>query len=104
MCEIPHSAPMGHPAVKPLDNRRGQNFYPELLDETNIDVLHTPGIHQIHNLFWQYPLWNVYRLWQPDQLHQLLLGLVQDFLHWLLKYLTTRNVKNPYGNRFSSVP
>jgi hypothetical protein len=50
----------------------------ELLDETNIDVLHTFGIHSIRNQFWQYPLGNVYRLLQPDELHQLLLGLVKD--------------------------
>jgi len=76
----------------------------ELLDETDIDVLHTPGVHPIRNQFWQYPLCNVYRLWQPDELHQLLLGLVKDLLHWLLKYLNTRNVKDEFDNRFTSVP
>jgi hypothetical protein len=76
----------------------------ELLDETNIDVLHTLGVHPICNQFWQYPLCNVYRLWQPDELHQLLLGLVKDLLHWLLKYLKARNVKDQFDNRLTSVP
>jgi len=52
----------------------------ELLDETNINVLHTHCVQPISNQFWQYPLCNVYRLWQPDELHQLLLGLVKDLL------------------------
>ena len=43
-------------------------------------------------------------MWQPDELHQLLLGLVKDFLHWLLKYLKARNVKDQFDNRFTSVP
>jgi hypothetical protein len=76
----------------------------ELLDETNIDVLHTLGVHPLHNQFWQYPLCNVYCLWQPDALHQLLLGLVKDLLHWLLKYLKARNDKVQFDNRFTSVP
>ena len=46
----------------------------------------------------------MYRLWQPDELHQLLLGLFKDLLHWLLKYLKTRNVKDQFDNRFTSVP
>jgi len=37
-------------------------------------------------------------------LHQLLLGLVKDLLHWLLKYLKARNVKDQFDNRFTSVP
>jgi len=75
-----------------------------LLDETNIDVLHTLGVHPIRNQFRQYPFCNVYHLWQPDELHQLLLGLVKDLLHRLLKYLKARNVKNQFDNRFTSVP
>ena len=37
-------------------------------------------------------------------MHQLLLGLVKDLLHWLLKYLRARYVKVQFGNRFTSVP
>ena len=94
MCEIPKGAPIGQPSFRPLDNPRDQHVYLELLDETNIDVLHTLGVHPIHNQFLQYPLCNVYRPWQPDELHQLLLGLVKDLLHWLVKYLKARNVKD----------
>jgi len=71
MCEIPKGAPMGQSTFRPLDNPRDQHLYSEFLDETNIDVLHTLCVHPIHNQFWQYPLCNVYRLWQPDELHQL---------------------------------
>jgi len=104
MCEIPNGAPMGHSTIRPLHNPSDQDVYSELLDETNIDSLHTLGVHPIPNHFWQYPLCNVYRLWQPDELHQLLLGLVKDLLHWLLKYLEDRNVKDQLDDRFTSVP
>jgi len=62
------------------------------------------GVHPIRNQFWQYPLCDVYRLWQPDGLHKLLLGLVKDLLHWMLKYLKARNLKDQFDNRFTSVP
>jgi len=53
MCEISKGAPMGHSTFRPLDNPRDQPLYLELLDETNINVLHTLGIHPICNQFWQ---------------------------------------------------
>jgi len=104
ICEIPKGAPMGHSTFWPLDFWRDQHVYSELLKDNHVDALDTLGVHPIHNQFWQYPLCNVYRLWQPDQLHQLLLGLVEDLLHWLLKYLKARNVKNQFDNWFTSVP
>ena len=89
---------------RPLDNSRHQHAFSELLDEHNINVPHTLGVHPIRHQFWQYALCNVYWLWQPHVLHQLLLGLVKDLLHWLLKYLKARYVKVQDDNRFTSVP
>jgi len=104
MCEIPKGAPMGHSSFRPLDISRDQHIYSELLEDNHIDALHTLGVHPICNQFWQYPLCNVYRLWQPDELHQLLLGSVKDLLHWLLKYLKARHIKDQFDNRFTAVP
>jgi len=104
MCEIPKRAPMGHSTPRPQDNSRDQHIHSELLEDNHIDALHTLGVHPIHNQFWQYPLCNVYRLWQSDELHQLLLGLVKDLLYWLFKYLKARNVKDQFHNRFTLVP
>jgi len=59
---------------------------------------------QSTTFFWQYPLRNVYRLLQPFELPQLLLGLVQDLMHKLLIYLKGRNVQDQFDNRFTSVP
>jgi hypothetical protein len=87
MCEIPKGALMGHSTLRPLNNSRDQHIYSELLEDNYIDALHTLAVCPICNQFWQYSLCNVYQLWQPDELHQLLLGLVKDLLHWLLKYL-----------------
>jgi hypothetical protein len=104
MCEIPKGATMGHSTFRPLDNSRDQHIYSDLLEDNNIDALHTAGVHPIRNQFCQYPPCNVYRLWQPDELYQLLLGLVKDLLHWLLKYLKARNLKDQFDNQFTSVP
>jgi len=98
MCEIPKGAPMGHSTFRPLNNSRDHHIYTELLEDNNIDALQTLGVRLIRNQFWQYPLCNVYRLWQPDELHQLLLALVKDLFHWLLKYLKARNVKDQFDN------
>jgi len=75
-----------------------------MLEDNNIEALHTLGVHPICNQFWQFPLCNVYWLWPPDELHQLLLRLVEDLLHWLLKYLKVRQVKDQPDNRFTLVP
>jgi hypothetical protein len=104
MGEIPKGVPMGQSTFRPLDNARDLHIYSELLKDNHIDALHTLGIHPICNQFWQCPLCNVYQLWQPDELHQLLLGLVKDLLHWLLKYLKARNLKDQFDTRFTSVP
>jgi hypothetical protein len=74
------------------------------LENNNIDALHTPAVCPIPNQFWQYPLCNVSRLRQPDEFHQLLLGLVKDLFHWMLKYLKARNLEEQFDNRFTSVP
>jgi hypothetical protein len=81
MHDIPNGAPMGHSTFQPLDDSRDHHIYCELLEDNYLDAPHTLGDDQIHNPFWQYLLCNVYRLCQPDELHQLLLGLVKDLFH-----------------------
>jgi hypothetical protein len=104
MGETLKGAPLGYSTFRPLDNSRDQPIYLELLEDNSIDALRTVCVHPICNQFWQYPLCNVYGLWLPDELHQLLMGLVKDLLHWLLKYLKARNVRDQFDHRFTSVP
>jgi len=92
---------MGHSTFRLLDISRDQDVNSHLLDKLNIDVLHTVGVHPIGNQFWQYPLCNLYCLWQPDELHQLLLGLFKDIFHRLLKYLKARNIEDQLNNRLT---
>jgi hypothetical protein len=75
-----------------------------LLEDNHLDALHTLAFQPLYNKFMPYPLCNVYRLWQSDELHQLLFGLVKDLIHWLRKYLKARYVKDQFDNRFTSVP
>jgi hypothetical protein len=81
MFDTSTDAPMGHSTFRPLDNSGEDHVQSELLEDNHIDALDTLGVHRIYNQFWQYPLCNVNRLWQPYKLHQLLLGFVKDLLH-----------------------
>jgi len=103
MFDIPKGALMGYSTIQPHNDSRDQHIYWQLLEDNNIDALNTLGVGPIRHQFWQYPLCNVYRLSQPDELYQLLLGLVKDILNWLLKSLKARNIKDQFDNRFTSV-
>ena len=76
MCEIPNGAPLGHSTCRALDNSEAQHVHSQLPDECNVNVLHTLHVQSVRNQFWQFPLCNIYQLWQSDELHQWLLGLV----------------------------
>jgi len=104
MCESHKGAAMVWSTFQPLDFSSNQHIYSELLLDIEVDSLHTLGIHPIHDQWWYYSLCNDYRLWGPDELHQLLLRLVNDILNWLLKDLKTRNVKEDFENQFTLVP
>jgi len=104
LCEVLQGALMGHSTFRLLDSSRDQHIHVELQMYSNIDSLHSVGVHPICNQFWQYPLCKVYQLWQSDELPQLLLGLVKDILKLLLKYVKSRNGKDQFVNWFTSVP
>jgi hypothetical protein len=98
MFENPKGALMGHGTFQPLDNSRDQHLYFVSLEDSNVDARHTLGVDSICNQVWRFTLCNLHWLWQPDQLHQLLLELVKDLLHWLLNDLKARQVKDQFGN------
>jgi len=79
MCDLAKGGPIGSSRFRPLNYIGNQSINFEHLEDTNNDVLYTCGDHPILNLFWQYPLCNVYLLWQPDKLHQLLLGIAKNW-------------------------
>ena len=62
------------------------------------------NLRQITNPFWNYPLCDVYRLWQPDTLHQLYLGIVKDLFEWVTEYMNMRALKAEFDAWFTSVP
>jgi hypothetical protein len=68
----------GIPTFCPLDNSSDQYVLLKFPPESDIEVLSTIGVHQICNQFWQYSLCNIYQLWQPPALHQVLLKLRKD--------------------------
>ena len=104
MCELPKGGLIGHSTFQPLKNSRDQCIYSELQEDNNIHSLRILAVCPIRSQFCQYSLCNVYHLWQPDELHQLLLGSVQDLSHCLLKYLEDRIVNDQSDNLFTLVP
>jgi len=103
MCQIPTRTLLGKSTFRPLINSRDQHVYPEMVEDDNIDALQSRDVCTICNQLWQSPLRNVYRLWLSDTIHQLLLGLANDLLQRLLKYLKPRNVMDQFDNQFTSV-
>ena len=77
--------------------------YQEHLDDCT-NELKAANLRPITNLFWDYPLCNVYRIWQPDTLHQLYLGIVKDLFEWVTEYMKMQGLKAEFDTRFSSVP
>jgi len=90
MCEIRQCAPMGHSTLWLLDYSIDWHIYSKLQEVENIDVLHTLGVHLICNQFWHCPFCNVHQIWQPEELHQMLLASIKDLSHLLLIYLIAR--------------
>jgi hypothetical protein len=104
VCEVPKGPEMGHGKGFRNWEPRCTSRYQEHLEENRLDEFKEVHLQPTSNLFWDYPLCNVYRLWQPDALHQLYLGIVKDLFNWLLEYLTDRGLKAEFDARFTSVP
>jgi len=101
---IPKGILIAYSTFQLLDNSIEHHAHSETLDDTNTDILHTLWVHKICDHLSQFPLQNVYLLWQPDEWHQLLFCLVEDLLHRIIKYLKARNVNHQFDNRLTSVP
>ena len=104
MCVVPKGPEMGHRKGFRNWEPRCTSCYQEHLEENRLDEFKEVHLQLTSNLFWDYPLCNVYRLWQPDALHQLYLGIVKDLFNWLLEYLTDRGLKAEFDAQFTSVP
>jgi hypothetical protein len=67
--------------------------------------LYEAGLRSCHNNLWNYPLCNVYSLWNPDKLHLFYIGLVKTLLgNWLLPFLSRGQLRKRFNRRFISVP
>ena len=75
MCEIPKGPAMGHDQQERKFKLRSAVEYQERLEDY-AGELKQVHLQPIPNLFWDYPLCDIYQLWQPDTLHQLYLGIV----------------------------
>ena len=57
------------------------------------------------NPLWRMPLCNVYRLWQPDELHVFFIGLVKTLIgEWLIPFCSARGYEKRFHRRFKRVP
>ena len=103
VCEIPKGIAMGHDKQSRKFKPRCVAEYQGRLDDC-ADELKQVHLQPMSNLFWDYPLCDVYRLWQPDTLHQLYLGIVKDLFQWVTGYMKIRGMKEEFDARFTSVP
>jgi len=55
------------------------------------------------NPFWRFPLYNVYRLWQPDGLYLLHLGILKMIMDWLVRYLWWRRIPGWFNESFKLI-
>ena len=86
---------------------RDSKSYQQALERGNpedVKYLASIGLRVEENLFWGLPLCNMYRLWQPDALHLLHLGILKTMMDWLVGYLRQRGILGRFNDRFKSVP
>ena len=103
MCEI--SKPeMGHETGPKIGKKRDAVHYQQLLGRDAEDELEALNVRPTNNRLWDYPLCDVYRLWQPDTLHQFYLGLAKTTIEWLMQYLERHGLMNRFNKRFKSIP
>ena len=103
VCEVPKGPAMGHDTQTRKYKPRYRAQYLERLDDCT-DELKAANLRPIANPFWDYPLYDVYQLWQPDTLHQLYLGIVKDLFKWVTEYMKMQGLKAEFDARFTSVP
>jgi hypothetical protein len=103
MCEITKSK-MGHEKGEAKDKARSQNKYKELLKKGSVKKLDSRYVQPVYNNLWDYPICDVYQLWQPDVLHQFLLGLVKHVMEWLIWHLKDVKLLSRFDKRFKSIP
>ena len=118
VCEIP-AKEMGHANFKPKrqydpnnpqycsHRERKKEVYQEMI-ERKADpaawaaVGMRPGFC---NPLWKYPLCDIYRLWQPDELHVFFIGLVKTLIgEWLIPFCAARDYERRFHRRFQRVP
>ena len=91
VCEVPNGPAMGHERQTRKYKPRCSAEYQERLDDCT-DVLKAANLQPIANPFWDYPFCVVYRLWQPDTLHQLYRWIVKDLFEWVTEYIKMRGL------------
>jgi len=96
ICEIPRTE-MGHEPSSRVGGVRDRDpkSYQHALERGNsedAEYLVSIGLQMEKNPFLRFPSCNVYRLWQPDTLHLVHLGILKTMMDWLVGYLRQRKI------------
>ena len=111
VCEIPKNA-MGHESGTTLrTDRLSTNEYPRrdkfkyqrALESGNSHCLKDYGLQSEENPLWDFPACDPYRLWQPDILHLLNLGIVKSMMEWVIGYMEDLGLLDRFNVRFKSM-
>src|SRR5690554_2804261 len=102
-CEIP-IAKTGH--EKPVDRQhtlRDQDDIRKLVNTNSahsVQILDEKNLFPVPNIFWKLPMCNAYRLWQPDILHQVWIGVSATMMGWLTKWLKKHKLLARFNDRW----
>ena len=106
VCEIPKDA-MGHESgiLRTGDDypMRDKHRYQRALDSGNSQCLKEYGLQSEVNPLWDFAAGDPYRLWQPDILHLLNLGIVKTTMEWVIGYMEDCGLLDRFNLRFKSM-
>ena len=105
VCEIPKDA-MGHESgILRTDKypRRDKLRYQGALESGGPQCLKDYGLQSEENPLWDFAACDPYRLWQPDILHLLNLGIVKTTMEWVIGYMGDHGLLDRFNLRFKSM-
>jgi hypothetical protein len=110
VCEIPKNE-MGHESGNSRNKgdgieypRRDKAKYQRELEVGGARSLAEYGLQSEANPLWEFPACDPYKLWQPDILHLLHLGIVKVMMEWVTGYMKDHGMLDRFNERFKSMP
>ena len=72
----------------------------DINDDSALQTLDNKNVFPVPNVFWKLPMCNAYRLWQPDVLHQVWIGVSATMMGWITKWLKKHKLLARFNTRW----